>query len=47
MLRDGLWLPADKRSTHEKYHKQHCSQIILDKNYTCNIQKYHKEINSR
>ena len=46
MLRDGLRLPADKRSTHEKYHKQHCSQIILDKNYTCNIQKYHKEINS-
>ena len=45
MLRDGLRLPADKRSTHEIY-EQHCSQIILDKNYTCNIQKYHKEINS-
>ena len=30
----------------KKYHKLHCSQIILDKNYTCNIQKYRKEINS-
>ena len=34
--------------TKNNYHKQSTVHklIILDKNYTCNIQKYHKEINS-